>query len=325
MNTPLQAAQGSGGSHSAGGSIAGVYFVSHLVMGNFVLLGVLLAIAYKNLGDTMPHAPVRKLSIVEIRSQSYLTVQDKSMPQGISFYVFGASNGFRRFCHRLMWKSWFDPFILACIFASSLLLAAEDFENPNNDRNDVLFYFDVGFTAIFVLELFVKTVALGLVMHARSYLRSGWNVLDFIVVVSSVVSLSLRDAASNIAVVKVIRVVRVLRPLRAVKRSPGMRKVVDAVLASLTRIPSLLAMAFVFILCFALLGVSLFKGRFNYCTDNQMVTAGSCVGEFEVPGSQFIPNSTMVVQREWKQHYLNFNTVAKAGEALCSIVTFEDW
>lgn len=38
--------------------------------------------------------------------------------------------------------------------------------------------------AIFTAEMTLKIVALGLILHKNSYLRSMWNIMDFVVVVS---------------------------------------------------------------------------------------------------------------------------------------------
>jgi hypothetical protein len=37
--------------------------------------------------------------------------------------------------------------------------------------------------AIFTLEVILKIIAYGLCLHPNAYLRSGWNILDFIIVV----------------------------------------------------------------------------------------------------------------------------------------------
>jgi len=37
--------------------------------------------------------------------------------------------------------------------------------------------------AIFTLEVILKIIAYGLCLHPNAYLRSGWNLLDFIIVV----------------------------------------------------------------------------------------------------------------------------------------------
>jgi len=40
------------------------------------------------------------------------------------------------------------------------------------------------FLVIFGVEFSVKVIAMGFCMHKGSYLRSAWNIMDFIVVVS---------------------------------------------------------------------------------------------------------------------------------------------
>ena len=55
----------------------------------------------------------------------------------------------------------------------------------------------------------------------NSYLRSGWNVIDFLVVVFSVVSLII--TSSKLKIVKIFRLLRVLRPLRVISRNKGLR------------------------------------------------------------------------------------------------------
>jgi len=39
------------------------------------------------------------------------------------------------------------------------------------------------FVVIFTLEAIMKVVAYGLVFHPGAYLRNGWNVLDFVIVI----------------------------------------------------------------------------------------------------------------------------------------------
>lgn len=45
---------------------------------------------------------------------------------------------------------------------------------------DKLEYYFVG---IFCIEALLKIMAFGFVLHPGSYLRNGWNILDFVVVV----------------------------------------------------------------------------------------------------------------------------------------------
>ena len=337
------------GGASSPGALIGIFFVVMVMFGHFVLFGVLLAIAYQNLEEMAPKREVKDLSAEAIANKDYLQLEDKSMVEGNAFFCISPTNGIRDFCHRVMHHSKFDPFILVCILISSILLGVEDQVNPNNKRNDVLFNFDIIFTVIFTLEMLIKMTALGVVFHKRSYLRDGWNVLDFVVVGASIASVALKFTLPNVNIggIRVIRTLRVLRPLRAVKRSPGMKKVVGAMLDSVSEISGLLAAAGMILFCFAVMGVSFYKEQMNYCNDIDMPNMTSCVGNYSyaIDSMTKLRYSANQVEatldaglynetenynyyfeaREWDLPYLNFEYSYKGAEALLSIIGFEDW
>ena len=53
------------------------------------------------------------------------------------------------------------------------------------ERCDVLFQeiVEYVFLEIFTVECFMKIIAFGLFMHQGAYLRNGWNLLDFVIVI----------------------------------------------------------------------------------------------------------------------------------------------
>ena len=56
---------------------------------------------------------------------------------------------------------------------------------PNGDRASNADFLDATepyFLLIFVFEMVVKILAHGFALHAGSYLRDGWNIMDFVVV-----------------------------------------------------------------------------------------------------------------------------------------------
>lgn len=108
--------------------------------------------------------------------------------------------------------------IILLIVVSTCTLAFEHpLEDPHSEKMKLLDQIDLGMTAIFCLEALLKIVTLGFLINgSKSYLRDGWNVLDFLIVSFSVVSLSV-DA--NLSFIKVLRVARILRPLRLIQRA----------------------------------------------------------------------------------------------------------
>ncbi|PSN29857.1 Voltage-dependent calcium channel type A subunit alpha-1 [Blattella germanica] len=91
---------------------------------------------------------------------------------------------------------------------------------------------EVYFLGIFCVEASLKILALGFVLHPRSYLRNIWNMMDFVVVVTGFLDGRCRKtvdifrsmtlfAESNVDLdLRMLRSFRVLRPLKLVSRIP---------------------------------------------------------------------------------------------------------
>jgi hypothetical protein len=113
--------------------------------------------------------------------------------------------------------------ILSLIAISSIMLALD---NPLNDPAslivEILYYIDSAFTLIFVCESCFKMIANGFLFNGEgSYLRSGWNLIDFLVVIFSIISLIITN--TKLKIVKIFRLLRVLRPLRMISRNKGLK------------------------------------------------------------------------------------------------------
>ena len=93
------------------------------------------------------------------------------------------------------------------------------------------------FVVIFTGECVLKICAYGFLLHSGAYLRSGLNLLDFLIVVIGLVSMILpalaalrasgetptKKIAKDAFDVKALRAFRVLRPLRLVSGVPSLQ------------------------------------------------------------------------------------------------------
>ncbi len=86
--------------------------------------------------------------------------------------------------------------------------------------SSVLHSLDKLFTIIFTAELILKWFAYGI----KTYFTNGWNWLDFLIVVVSILG-SLLDwlGVADIPAFKSMRTLRALRPLKALSRFEGIR------------------------------------------------------------------------------------------------------
>lgn len=84
---------------------------------------------------------------------------------------------------------YFDAFIMVVILLSSVALAAEDPVNEDSGWNLILDKIDYVFTGVFAIEMLLKIVDLGVILHPGSYLREFWNIMDAAVVICALVSM----------------------------------------------------------------------------------------------------------------------------------------
>ena len=61
---------------------------------------------------------------------------------------------------------------------------------------DVINVSDIVITTAFLIEMVLRCVALGFAFGAHAYLRSGWNRLDFAIILVSVLSLGMGGSKS---------------------------------------------------------------------------------------------------------------------------------
>jgi len=161
-------------------------------------------------------------------------------------------------------------------------------DDPNSDKHQMIIKIDAVFTVLFTMECVVKLIALGayhrfyvpqksvLVTMDQSdlvkgvgYFQNGWNVLDFVIVVESIVS-SFADTGGNISG---LRTFRVLRPLRAINKLPGLKLLIGAIMDSIPLLINTLIGFVIFFLIFDILAVQLWNGQFiNRCYIDDLAT-----------------------------------------------------
>ncbi|XP_052566655.1 voltage-dependent calcium channel type A subunit alpha-1 isoform X18 [Culex pipiens pallens] len=244
-----------------------------------------------------------------------------------SMFVLSPTNPIRCGAHWVVNLRYFDFFIMVVISLSSIALAAEDPVEEDSPRNKILNFFDYAFTGVFTIEMLLKIVDLGVILHPGSYLREFWNIMDAVVVICAAVSFGFdmtgSSAGQNLSTIKSLRVLRVLRPLKTIKRVPKLKAVFDCVVNSLKNVINILIVYILFQFIFAVIAVQLFNGKFFYCTDDSKHTSEECKGSFFVyDGPDQLPRRET---REWKTQSFHYDNVATAMLTLFAVQTGEGW
>uniref|UniRef100_A0A665T9Y1 Voltage-dependent L-type calcium channel subunit alpha n=1 Tax=Echeneis naucrates TaxID=173247 RepID=A0A665T9Y1_ECHNA len=242
-----------------------------------------------------PPAPAATTIPVGALAQKKRQQYAKSKKQGSNansrppraLFCLNLNNPIRRACISLVeWKP-FDIFILIAIFANCMALAVyvpfpEDDSNSTNHDLETVEY---AFLIIFTIETFLKIIAYGLVMHQNAYVRNGWNMLDFVIVVIGLFSVVLElltkeekpegDRASiNPSMhghggkpggfdVKALRAFRVLRPLRLVSGVPSLQVVLNSIIKAMVPLLHIALLVLFVIIIYAIIGLELFIGKMH--------------------------------------------------------------
>ncbi|KAJ9578852.1 hypothetical protein L9F63_004911, partial [Diploptera punctata] len=207
----------------------------------------------------------------------------------------------------------FEWFILVLIFASSITLCFEDiYLDENIVLKNVLYWTNLGFCALFSIEMMLKWLALGF----WRYFTSFWTILDFIIVFVSIFSLLIEEN-ENLKVLRSLRTLRALRPLRAISRWQGMRIVVNALMYAIPSIFNVLLVCLVFWLIFSIMGVQFFGGKFFKCVDEE----GNILPVSDVDGMEECESKNY----SWVNSKITFDNVGNAYLALFQVATFEGW
>lgn len=188
-----------------------------------------------------------------------------------SLYLFSKQNCIRILCYKTYKHKSFENIIQALILLSSAKLAFDTFffyEDPESQLIKTSEALDIFFNVAFCLEMFIKVIAMGLIMDEGSYLRESWNQLDCFIVISSMIDM-LSAGAVDLPVIKVLRLLRTLRPLRFISHNVALKMIVAALMESVSSIFNVMIVVMVVWLMFAIFGINLFSGKFFYCSVNK--------------------------------------------------------
>ncbi|XP_041868381.1 voltage-dependent T-type calcium channel subunit alpha-1H-like [Melanotaenia boesemani] len=158
--------------------------------------------------------------------------------------------------------------------------------------------------------------AFGMIFGVTSYFRSPWNMMDGLLVMSSVVqiliSLVVHEQHQIVGILRIIRLIRAVHPLRMVKLSPKLTLAMDALKISMKPVLNILLLCFVFFFFYGILGMQLFKGKFFYCVGEDLsniVNKSDC----------------LAANYHWERKQYNFDSLLQAMIALFVMYSKAGW
>ncbi|XP_011633277.1 voltage-dependent T-type calcium channel subunit alpha-1G-like isoform X3 [Pogonomyrmex barbatus] len=239
-----------------------LYFIAFILLVGFFVLNMFVGVVVENFHRCREEQ--EKEERVRRAAKRALQMEKKRRKMHEPPYYTHYSKS-RLFVHNVVTSKYFDLAIAAVIGLNVVTMAMEFYMMPKA-LTYALKIFNYFFTAVFILESFMKLVALGI----QLYLKDKWNQLDVGIVILSVVGIVLEEVESKIipinpTIIRVMRVLRIARVLKLLKMAKGIRALLDTVMQALPQVGNLGLLFFLLFFIFAALGVELF-GRLE-CND----------------------------------------------------------
>ncbi|PNS19004.1 hypothetical protein CAC42_6099 [Sphaceloma murrayae] len=298
--------------------------------------------------DVDPRAMARE--VVAAAEKQKLAQKDylkKHPDYNTSLYIFKPDHPLRRFCCKIVgpgrggnrvqgpmpsapvWYT-FSAFIYAAIVAMVVLACVttplyqkEYFAKNGFTRENWFVWTDMGFAALFTVEILIKVIADGFFWTPNAYFRGSWGFIDGVVLVSlwiNVLALLHDPGASS----RTIGAFKALRALRLLNVSDSARDTFHSVIVmGGWKVLSAMFVSISLLIPFAIYGLNLFNGQMMQCNDgnSNIYNLTDCVGEYmsspygwDVLAPRIVGNS-----------YYSFDDFGGALFILFQIVSQEGW
>ncbi|XP_064650227.1 voltage-dependent calcium channel type A subunit alpha-1-like isoform X7 [Lineus longissimus] len=187
----------------------------------------------------------------------YMGMQQKKNPKCASFWR--AEKRFRFMVRRAVKSQAFYWTVIVLVALNTICVAIEHYNQPEW-LTIFLFYAEFVFLGLFMGEMLIKMYGLGI----RHYFQSSFNIFDCLVIGGSIFEVIWSSFKEGSFGLSVLRALRLLRIFKVTRYWVSLRNLVVSLLNSMRSIISLLFLLFLFIVIFALLGMQLFGGEWNF-------------------------------------------------------------
>ena len=169
----------------------------------------------------------------------------------ISPLLFPPRTRLRLIAIRITDSNYFTNFMLLVIALNCFTMSQEHPESNTkpNAVDKVIKVIDPVVLAIFTLEMILKIVAQGLVLQRNTYLRDGWNFLDFLIVLCAFLQLVAGDGIWGY--------IRILRPLRLINKIDGFKVIMRTLVRTLPMMRDIFLLLGFLMCAFSIFGMHL--------------------------------------------------------------------
>lgn len=287
--------------------------------------------------------PYKMTLAQQARTMSYynpVPKQQSCITANRSLFIFNKDNFIRMLAKRIIEWPPFEYMILLTIVANCIVLALEG-HLPKGDktpRTQKLELTEPYFLGIFIIESALKILALGFVLHKGSYLRNGWNIMDFTVVVTGCITYFEVVGSSAGSGFQTLRAARVLRPLKLVSGIPSLQVVLKSIMKAMVPLLQIAVLLLFFIVVCSIIGLELYMGKFHktcYTSSNDEILRQNqiCYGNSTAESGEedslpyLCPNGTYCAKWDLGPYYgiTTFDNIVFSMMTVFQCITMEGW
>jgi hypothetical protein len=215
----------------------------------------------------------------------------------------------------------------ACIVISLLILGLDTQFTTGEIIIKITYFLDVITTFIFLVEIALSSIAYGFLFNGSySYMRQFYNVLDFITVCLSISYIyantykvfAIGEVSGNtLNAFRMIKMFRLVRVFKVVGFSKSLQASLTAFTKSVKEMLKIIIIGSIFVLIFAVIGMTYFRGLFSRCMFDNMPTKYmyKVVTKWDC----------MDYGGEWISPYPNFDNIRSSFILLFEMMTTENW
>ncbi|OAE31219.1 hypothetical protein AXG93_4188s1100 [Marchantia polymorpha subsp. ruderalis] len=264
---------------------------------------------------------VRGVSFLLSEFQEAPAVVEKVVPWWLSsrsLFLFQRDNVFRVFITKLIEHPVYLAWECLWIFLGVYALIRQSPMGPYLDN--WINYSEYGHAAVFLVDLFFKLIAYGLIFTPEPYLGDPFNLIDFLNLLFSLIRLRMywSDGGSRPTFDLAARCLMTVRPFRLIARFAGLRNLCLYIVKTIPAISQVFLFTLVVYAIYAVIGLQLYADRFRFCSDPDAESHLDCVGIFRNDVGIMAP-------RTWMNQDFNFDNFGNAMLSLFVVSTFDSW
>lgn len=278
------------------------------------------------------------------RRKRMATFLEENPHYDVSVYFFSPQSKVRRFCQRLVPPSygvrenqvnpkpavWYIFFVVMLLATCATVTAAcintplyyKSYMQDHHSAGNSWMTISGGvFAAIFTIEAMVRIIADGFMFTPNAYMRSTWNRIDFIVLISIWINfVSELRYGGNVS--RYMRCFQALRALRLLTISKSAQETFhNVIIVGIGKIMGAAMVSFCLLFPYTVWGLNLFNGKLTQCTDEDVANFNECVNEYK--STPF--NWEVYAPRALDEPYYDFNSFPHSLLVMFGIISLEGW